>query len=89
MCWGIDFDAIKYHKDCRLASGKGTSWANENGFGNVRISGPDGELADLSKKFSDLQIKARFRAEYGHGTCDPEDGFTKEYAGYRTWVTGG
>ena len=88
VCWGFDFDPVKYHKDGRLASVKGASWANENSFGNVWISGSDGELADLAKKFPSLQIKARFKDEYGHGTCDPEDGFTKEYAGYRTWVTG-
>ena len=86
VCWGIDFDSVKYHKDGRLASVKGASWANENGFGNVWISGPEGELAALAKKIPDRQIKAKFKDEYGNGYCEPDD-FTKVYTGYREWVT--
>jgi hypothetical protein len=56
-----------------------TSWANENHFGNIWISGGEGELSCLLKKFPNLKISATFIDSYGRGRC-VESSFDKEYA---------
>jgi len=43
------------------------AWANEGG-GNVWISGPDGELADLLDRFAGLEITGSFLDSYGAGS---------------------
>ena len=61
VCWGIDFDSVKYHKDGRLATVKGASWANENGFGNVWILGRKVNWPPWPKKFPTGKSKPNSR----------------------------
>lgn len=56
------------------------TWANENPF-NVPIAGPGSELADLLQKFPDLDIRGRFRDEFGSGTIKGSQRISRK--GYR------
>lgn len=64
VAWGFDLDGdISVDAD-GCASVSGTAWANQN-TGNVWISGDDGELVDLVKRFSFLDISGEMKTEYG------------------------
>lgn len=52
------------------------SWANEN-RSNVWISGKQGELHVLSRRFPDVEISVDFIDEYGKGICSEAPEFEK------------
>lgn len=54
------------------------SWANEN-WSNVWISGKEGELHVLNRRYPDIEISVEFMDEYGKGTCSEAPGFEKLY----------
>ena len=64
VSWGFDFDEILKSEDGFVLSAH--TWANQNAS-NTHISGEDGELADLLRKFPELIIKGTYRDEYGSG----------------------
>ena len=66
VSWGFIFGKIKNNGDS--FSVEVTSWANENGLGNIWISGSEGELYFLLKKFPELDVSGSFKAEYGKGS---------------------
>jgi hypothetical protein len=66
VSWGFIFGKIKNNGDS--FSVEVTSWANENALGNIWISGSEGELYFLLKKFPELEIGGSFKAEYGKGS---------------------
>ncbi len=74
VSWGFEFGKIKKTGDS--FSVEVTSWANENCFGNIWISGPEGELHFLKEKFPELEIGGTFRDDYGRGSvCGSELGY--------------
>ena len=48
------------------------SWVNEN-VSNLPISGDDGELADLQRKFPELEITGTYQDEYTYGTVSSSE----------------
>ena len=65
VSWGFDIQSeIQVTRRSGRASVVATAWANQN-FGNIHISGDDGEIADLRRRFSFLRIKGRYKDEYG------------------------
>lgn len=65
VSWGFDFGEIQERK--KYFAVKVTVWANENAS-NVCISGPQGELADLMRRFPGIDISGRYRDEYHTGS---------------------
>lgn len=65
VTWG--FSMGKITRKSTHWSVEAEAWANENPF-NVPIAGPQSELEDLLQKFPDLDIRGRFRDEFGSGT---------------------
>lgn len=43
-------------------------WANENSLGNYWITGEDGEMGDLARKFPDVEIDGWYSDEYTKGS---------------------
>lgn len=64
VSWGFDLCGEINVQSSGTASVKATAWANEN-YGNVWISGDEGELADLRKRFEFLKITGTYKTEYG------------------------
>lgn len=65
VSWGFGIQSeIQITPRSGRASVMATAWANQNGR-NVYISGDDGEIADLRRRFSFLRIKGRYKDEYG------------------------
>ena len=75
--WGFNFErkTIKPKDETEAVL---TSWANENHFGNIWISGSEGELSCLLNKFPNLKISATFSDDYGRGKCNSPE-FIKDY----------
>lgn len=65
VSWGFDFEDNIYHNDEGYARVNATAWANENSW-NVWISGSEGELVDLVRRFTFLEISGELETEYGH-----------------------
>ena len=68
VSWGFCVEKV-VKKTKKEAEALLTSWANENSLGNVWISGAEGELACLLKKYPDIKIAAKFDDDYGRGKC--------------------
>lgn len=77
VTWGFEFGKIQKTGDS--FSVEVTSWANENSFGNIWISGPEGELRFLMEKFPELEISGSFEGSYGRGFIDGSE------LGYESW----
>lgn len=70
VCWGFEFGAI-FKTECGYGV-EVTTWANENSR-NVPVSGSDGELYYLLKKFPELEIDGTFQGEFYSGeVCNYE-----------------
>ncbi len=64
VSWGIELQGeieVDDFGHCRVSA---TAWANENSW-NARISGDEGEIADLRARFSFLTIEGTYKDEYG------------------------
>lgn len=66
VAWGFNLDDEISVDEDGCASVSGTAWANQNSLGNVWISGDDGELVDLVKRFAFLDISGEMKDEYGN-----------------------
>ncbi len=67
VSWGFDLEGEIEVDSYGRASICATAWANQNHFGNVWISGEDGEIADLRGRFAFLTIEGTYKDEYGSG----------------------
>ena len=76
VAWGFDWESIRVA--ARAWQMKGTSCANENSIGNVWLTGENGEIAILAKKFPGATIAVKFEDECGNGICSAPD-FEKNY----------
>lgn len=65
VAWGFDLDDEISVDEDGCASVAGTAWANQNSR-NVWISGDEGELVDLVKRFAFLDISGEMKDEYGN-----------------------
>ena len=63
VSWGFDFEDGIYHDDEGYARVNATAWANQNSW-NVWISGSEGELVDLVRRFTFLEISGELEDEY-------------------------
>jgi hypothetical protein len=66
VAWGLNSDSDITVDEDGCASISCTAWANQNSLGNVWISGDDGELVDLVKRFAFLDISGEMKDEYGN-----------------------
>jgi len=65
--WKLDIDDVRKNGDFGY-SARLYGWANENSLGNYHITGDSGELADLSRKFPNVEIEGWYRDEYSSGS---------------------
>jgi hypothetical protein len=78
VSWGFNLEGDISVDDEGCASIDATAWANQNGR-NVWISGEEGELADLVRRFSFLEISGELEDEYNNeesislSGCDYQD----------------
>jgi hypothetical protein len=68
VTWGFEFGKIQKGDDGSHLM-QASSWANENSS-NVPVSGEEGELYFLMKRFPSLSISGKFQGEYGKGLVD-------------------
>ena len=66
VSWGFNLTSEIEEDAHGRASVKATAWANQNSLGNVWISGEDGEIEDLRRRFSFLTIEGTYKDEYGN-----------------------
>lgn len=76
VTWAKEWNIGKVTKDDATYMLQVHAWANENWLGNIWISGKDGELADLLRRFPGLEITGTFSDDYGIGSLK---GLEKNY----------
>jgi hypothetical protein len=65
--WRLDVDDVRRNVDSGY-SVRLYGWANENSFGNIWITGEEGELCDLARKFPSIEIDGWYRDEHSYGS---------------------
>lgn len=65
VSWGFTFNDEINVSENGLASVTGKAWANENSA-NIRISGDNGEIADLRNRFPFLTVDGTYKDEQGN-----------------------
>jgi len=70
VSWGFTWEPIIKHDG--YYSMKGFSWANENTM-NMHLRGEEGELANITKRFPDIEWDVEYYNEYGEegSLCPP------------------
>ena len=64
--WRLSLDQIKKTSSNEW-SVRISGWANENSFGNIWITGSNGEIADLKRKFPQIEVEGWYKDEYSSG----------------------
>ena len=73
--WRLDVDDVRKNGDWSY-SVRLYGWANENSFGNYHITGSEGEMGDLARKFPNVEIDGWYRDEYSSGSlCGGEKSY--------------
>jgi len=65
--WGLDIDDVRAKEDLGY-SVRLYGWANENSLGNYHITGDEGEMGDLSRKFPEIEINGWYKDAYSYGS---------------------
>lgn len=65
--WRLDVDDVRRNEDSGY-SVRLYGWANENSLGNIWITGEEGELCDLARKFPRVEVNGWYKDSYSCGS---------------------